>query len=151
MQNCKPKQKCSRLTSIVSLETRLCLALHVWRHWVPGMKEKMFPWRMVCQLFGVSRKITLMMAIFVSMTLLAVLQQRKRNTLFTQVCNQEYTQHSTQKIYLCPNLQIKKCRVPSVLINIPVVNMWSPMIQKIRINQYHFLKSLYMTCAGIFI
>ena len=42
--------------------------------------------------------------------------------------------------YLCPNLPIKKWRVPAVLMNIPVVNMWSPMIQKARINQHHFLK-----------
>ena len=73
----------------------------------------------------------------------------KEKETFTQICNQQYAKWSTQKIYLCLNLQIKKCRVPAMLINIPVVNMWSPMIQKVRINQYHFLKRLLMTCAWI--
>ena len=75
-----------------------------------------------------------MIAISVSMTLQAVLQQRKRNALFNQICSQQCAQYSTQKIYLFPNLQIKKWRVPAVLTNIPVVNMWSPMIQEARIN-----------------
>ena len=59
-----------------------CVALPVWRHCMPGMQEKMFTWSLVCQWFGVSRKITLMIAISVSMTLQAVLQRGKRNTLF---------------------------------------------------------------------
>ena len=37
-------------------------------------------------------------------------KKKKRNTLLTQICNQQCAQQSTQKIYLYPNLQIKKCR-----------------------------------------
>ena len=106
----------------------------------------------MCQWFGTGRKITLMIAIFVSMTLKAVMQQIKRNTLFTQICNQQCAQQSTHKIYLCPNLQINKCRVPAMLMNIPVANTWSPMIQKVRINQYLFSqKALNDLCRDLYL
>ena len=80
------------------------------------------------------------------------MQQIKRNTLFTQICNQQCAQQSTHKIYLCPNLQINKCRVPAMLMNIPVANTWSPMIQKVRINQHLFSqKALNDLCRDLYL
>ena len=76
-------------------------------------------------------------------------------------CRYDFTGCTTakkKKHIVCPNLKSamypvehlenlpvpkppdQEIQSPRVLMNIQVVNMWSPMIQKTRINQYHCLK-----------
>ena len=91
-----------------------------------------------------------MIAIFVSMTLKAVMQQIKRNIVYPNLQSAMRPAEHSENLPV-PKPSDQQMQSSSNAHEIPVANTWSPMIQKVRINQYLLNEALNDLCRDLYL